>query len=258
MPSKIQAIPLGTSRSLLDSIHYTKGEAWDLAERDEQHMPSEDRNLAGITLLQGLDPEARAALEGLCAWRRYRPGERVFERGSAGREVFFVIHGALNVVSISPLGREITFAAAQSGGMVGEMAAIDGRPRSASVVAVEESLVAVLPSEAFVALLESHGEIALQLLRQLSAFVRKSGNRVLELSAVKAINRVYGELLRLAEPEGAAPEGAAPEGAAPELWATLGDQAASGPARLGQPGRHHPRSGHQRARQALSERPDPP
>jgi CRP-like cAMP-binding protein len=191
---------------MLDSIHYTKGEAWDLAERDEQHMPSEDRNLAGITLLQGLDPEARAALEGLCAWRRYRPGERVFERGSAGREVFFVIHGALSVVSISPLGREITFAAAQSGGMVGEMAAIDGRPRSASVVAVEESLVAVLPSESFVALLENHGEIALQLLRQLSAFVRKSGNRVLELSAVKAINRVYGELLRLAEPDEAAPE----------------------------------------------------
>jgi CRP-like cAMP-binding protein len=169
-------------------------------------MPSEDRNLVGITLLRGLDPEARAALEGLCAWRRYRPGERVFERGSAGREVFFVIHGALNVVSFSPLGREITFAAAQSGGMVGEMAAIDGRPRSASVVAVEESLVAVLPSEAFIALLENHGEIALQLLRQLSAFVRKSGNRVLELSAVKAINRVYGELLRLAEPDEAAPE----------------------------------------------------
>jgi CRP/FNR family cyclic AMP-dependent transcriptional regulator len=169
-------------------------------------MPSEDRNLAGITLLQGLDPEARAALEGRCAWRRYRPGERVFERGSAGREVFFVIHGALNVVSVSPLGREITFAAAQSGGMVGEMAAIDGQPRSASVVAVEESLVAVLPSEAFIALLESHGEIALHLLRQLSAFVRQSGNRVLELSAVKAVNRVYGELLRLAEPDEAAPD----------------------------------------------------
>jgi CRP-like cAMP-binding protein len=172
-------------------------------------MSSEDRSLAGVALLQGLDPEARAALESQCRWRRYRPGKRVFERGSAGREVFFVIHGALNVVSFSPLGREITFAAAQSGGMVGEMAAVDGRPRSASVVAVGESLVAVLPSEAFVALLESHGDIALQLLRQLSAFVRKSGNRVLELSAVKAINRVYGELLRLA----------APEGAAPDLWA---------------------------------------
>jgi CRP-like cAMP-binding protein len=177
-------------------------------------MPSEDRNLADVTLLQGLDPDTRAALEGQCAWRRYRPGERVFERGSAGREVFFVIHGALNVVSVSPLGREITFAAARSGGIVGEMAAIDGQPRSASVVAVEESMVAILPSEAFIALLESHGEIALQLHRQLSAFVRQSGNRVLELSAVKAINRVYGELLRLAEPEGAAPEGAAPD-----LWA---------------------------------------
>jgi CRP-like cAMP-binding protein len=172
-------------------------------------MSSEDRSLAGVALLQGLDPEARAALESQCRWRRYRPGKRVFERGSAGREVFFVIHGALNVVSFSPLGREITFAAAQSGGMVGEMAAVDGRPRSASVVAVGESLVAVLPSEAFVALLESHGDIALQLLRQLSAFLRNSGSRVLELSAVKAINRVYGELLRLA----------APEGAAPDLWA---------------------------------------
>lgn len=167
-------------------------------------MPSEDRNLAGIELLQGLDPDERKALEDQCAWRRYRPGERVFERGSAGREVFFVIHGALNIVSVSPLGREITFAAARSGGMVGEMAAVDGRPRSASVVATEESMLAVLPADAFVALLERRGEIGLELLRQLSAFVRASGDRVLELSAVKAINRVYSELLRLAEPDEAA------------------------------------------------------
>jgi CRP-like cAMP-binding protein len=185
----------------------SKSGARDLAERGAQkEKPSEGRSLAGVELLKGLDRAERAALEARCIWRRYRPGERVFERGSAGREVFFVIDGAVNIVSFSPLGREITFAAAQSGGTVGEMAAIDGQPRSASVVAIEESLLAVLPSDAFIELLEGHGEIALRLLQQLSAFVRKSGERVLELSSVKATNRVYGELLRLAQPDADAPD----------------------------------------------------
>jgi len=49
-----------------------------------------------------LDAEIRAALAGQCAWRRYRLGERVFERGTDGREVLFVIEGAVNMSSASP------------------------------------------------------------------------------------------------------------------------------------------------------------
>ena len=167
---------------------------------------TDSRNLAKVGLIEGLDGDERARLENQCNWRRYRLGERVFERDSAGGEVFFVIQGSVNIVSFSPTGREVTFAAAHAGDTVGELAAIDGQPRSASVVAAEDALLAVLPSEAFVALVKRHGDIEFRLLQRLSMIVRKGDDRVLEVSSLKATNRVYIELLRLAEPDESAPD----------------------------------------------------
>jgi CRP-like cAMP-binding protein len=164
------------------------------------------RSLAGVTLLQNLGGDERSALAAQCTWRRYRLGERVFERGGEGREVFFVVEGAVNIVSFSPMGREVTFATARAGDTVGELAAIDNQPRSASVVAIEDSLLAVLPAEPFVELLRRHGDITFELLKRLVTIVRKGDERVVELTSLKATNRVYAELLRLAEPDAAAPE----------------------------------------------------
>jgi CRP-like cAMP-binding protein len=85
------------------------------------------------------------------------------------------------------------------------LSAIDGQPRSASVVAAEDSLLAALPSEIFTELLKRHGEVAFRLLQRLAGIVRKGDERIVEVSSVKSTNRVYAELLRLAEPDAAAP-----------------------------------------------------
>ncbi len=164
------------------------------------------RTLDRVKLLGSLDAEIRAALVDKCTWRRYRLGERVFERGTEGHEVLFVIEGAVNIVSFSAIGSELTFATAGAGETIGEMAAIDGQPRSASVVAAEDSLLAALPSEIFTELLKRHGEVAFRLLQRLAGIVRKGDDRIVEVSSVKSTNRVYAELLRLAEPDPAAPD----------------------------------------------------
>ena len=164
------------------------------------------RSLDKVDLLQVLDPAERADLEERCAWRRYRLGERVFERGSEGHEVFFVVDGALSIVSFSAMGREVTFATAPAGATVGEMAAIDGLPRSASVVAVEDSLLAVLDAESFAALIKAEGALAFELLRRLSTMVRKGDERVLEIGNLQATSRIYVELLRLAERDETVPD----------------------------------------------------
>lgn len=160
-----------------------------------------ERTLSSVTLLRGLDDEDRTRLESQCSWRRYRLGERVFDRGSDGRDVYFVIAGVVNIVNFSRSGREIAFAVAKTGDMFGEMAAIDGESRSASVVAIDDSLLAVLPPESFIDLLKRHGEIAFSLLQRLSIKVREVGDRVMELSTMEASTRVYSELLRLAQPD---------------------------------------------------------
>ncbi len=168
--------------------------------------PGERRSLAQVKLFSDLDSEEREALERDCTWRRYRPGERVFERGSQSSEVFFVIEGAVNIVSFSSTGSEITFAELGAGETVGELAAIDGQLRSASVVATADSLLAILPADLFIELLKRNGEIVFKLLQRLSGIVRKGNAQVIEVSSVAATNRVYGELLKRAEQDPTVPD----------------------------------------------------
>ena len=173
---------------------------------EPKNEAGERRSLAGVKLFSCLDADAREGLERECAWRRYRTGERVFERGSQSSEVFFVIEGAVNIVSFSPTGREITFAEVGFGETVGELAAIDGQPRSASVVATEDSLLAILPAESFIELLKRNGEVAFTLLQRMSGIVRKGTDQVIQVSSVAATNRIYSELLKRAEQDPTVPD----------------------------------------------------
>ncbi len=166
----------------------------------------ERRSIAQVKLFSCLGDDEREALKRGLTWRRYRAGERVFERGSQSSEVFFVIEGAVNVVSFSSTGREITFAEVGAGETVGELAAIDGQPRSASVVATEDSLLAILPAESFIELLKRNGEIAFTLLQSMSGIVRKGTDQVIQVSSVAATNRVYSELLKRAKQDSAVPD----------------------------------------------------
>ena len=175
----------------------------DSAERTGR--ATDRRTLDGVKLLGSLDAEIRAALEGKCAWRRYRLGERVFERGTDAREVLFVIEGAVNIVSFAAIGSELIFATAGAGETIGELAAIDGQPRSASVTSIEKTDLAMMPPDVFTDLIRSRGEVSFLLLQRMAKTVRASGLRIMELSTLQAAQRVYSELLRMAEPEPAVP-----------------------------------------------------
>lgn len=163
------------------------------------------RTLSAISLLHGLDEAERARLEGRCTWRHYAPGETVLERGADSRDVLFIVQGAVNIVNYSLSGREVAYATLRAGDAVGELAAIDGQPRSASVVAAEKTLIAVLPAERFLELLRENAEVTFRLLRRLTDMVRSGDVRIMELSTLAATQRVYAELLRMAVPDTAVP-----------------------------------------------------
>jgi CRP-like cAMP-binding protein len=156
------------------------------------------QSLAGILILSGLTPERRAAVERRCRWRHYRADEQIIDRESDARDVYFVVSGLTRVVNYSVAGREVTFDEIGTGGCFGEMAALDGAPRSASVVAAKDSLTASLSPDAFIELATSDPGIALAVMRRLTSVIRVSTDRVMDLSTLGANNRVYGEILRLA------------------------------------------------------------
>jgi len=164
---------------------------------------AETRSLAGIKLFAGLDPAELRHLEARCRWRHARAGEVLVDYGTAGREVFFIASGAVNILNRSFSGREVAFAGARTGDCVGELAAIDGQPRSASVVAAEPCVIAVMSADHFLEVLRQRAEITFRILQQLAYMVRTGDVRIMELSTLAATQRVYAELLRMAEPDAA-------------------------------------------------------
>jgi len=158
------------------------------------------KSLAGIRLFQDLKSPEVAAIERRCRWQRYKADDQVLDRLSDNRDVFLVVEGLVRVVNYSLSGREIAYATVGPSGYFGELAAIDGGPRSASVVAVEDCLLASMPPQAFKAVMHDHPNIATEVMQRLARIIRTCDDRILDLSTLRAVQRVYVELLRLAQP----------------------------------------------------------
>ena len=135
-------------------------------------MTPERCNFGDMRLLKGVVGEEIGRLEQLCRWRRFRKGQTVFEGGSESAEVYFVAEGRVNVLNASPTGREVVFASLGPGESFGELAAIDGGPRSATIVTAEDSVLAELASQHFLRLLERQPDVSLRVLKTLAAMVR--------------------------------------------------------------------------------------
>lgn len=157
-----------------------------------------EHSLAGIQLLQDVDPQTLHAFEERCGWRTYAAHEQIIDRQSESKDVFFITRGMARVVNYSISGREISFDDVAAGAVFGELAALDGQPRSANVVALEQTTVATLSSSAFRELLCDHPEVALVLMQRMARIIRTSVDRIMDLSTLGANNRVQAELLRLA------------------------------------------------------------
>lgn len=152
-----------------------------------------------IKLFAGLSPEDLGKIEEVCRYKRFSANEQIFDRHSKARDVFFVIMGKVRVVNYSLAGREITLDDVSEGEYFGELSALDGEPRSASIMALSDCLIVALSPSHFVKALERHPKVALRALRRLSYIVRKSTERIMDLSTLGANNRVHADLLRLAE-----------------------------------------------------------
>src|SRR3954471_8232491 len=112
--------------------------------------------LRGIRLLEGLDTLALEALAAELEWRHCHAGQQVITRNAADRDVYLVVSGKVQVVAFSASGKQITYREMGAAEHFRELAAIDGRARSADVIALEETLLATMRPDTFRALLVSH------------------------------------------------------------------------------------------------------
>ena len=155
--------------------------------------------LSKITLLSDVSEAGRVALEKRCRWRQFDPHELIIDRQSTSQDIFFIASGKVRIVNYSMSGREVAFDDIGVGAHFGELAAIDGEPRSANVVALEETTVAIMSPSVFREMLIEYPQVTLSIMVRMASIIRTSTERIMDLSTLGANNRVYAELLRLAK-----------------------------------------------------------
>jgi len=154
--------------------------------------------LAGVPLFRSLDAAELAALSARCLWRRVEAGQWIIDHQDEGTDVFFVLAGQVRVTIRAISGREVILRDIPAGEFFGEMAAIDGKARSAGIVAVTGATVARMPAPLFRECVHRHPDVCDQVLRLLTGEIRKLALRVNEFNTLDVKHRIYAELLRLA------------------------------------------------------------
>jgi len=126
-----------------------------------------------------------------------RNGQTVIGHQDDSTDVFLVIEGNLRVELFSRNGREITISQAHQGEIVGEFAALDDQPRSATVTAISKATLARIPGAAFREAALASPKTAEWLVRSLVRQVRTMTEKVFELNALAVRSRLHCELLRI-------------------------------------------------------------
>ena len=156
-------------------------------------------NFDDVGLFAPLSQAEREQLLKQCRIKRYPAGSHIIDSASDSRDVYFVIRGMVRVVNYSASGREVALDDINAGGSFGELAALDGGPRSAFVMPhVHEAVTAAMPFEVFLDLLAHNPAISLAVMKRLALMVRQANERIMDLSILGANNRVQAELLRRA------------------------------------------------------------
>ncbi|MBT2234616.1 Crp/Fnr family transcriptional regulator [Nonomuraea sp. NEAU-A123] len=144
-----------------------------------------------------LTPEEIEEMRAAGRPRRWERGTTVMSEGDTSDWVLVLTEGRVKVSSHTSSGTEVVLAVRGPGGLLGEMSAIDGSPRSATVTALEP--IAGIVIRDFPAFLQAHGRIAVLLMQLVTGRLRDADRKRIEYGAFDTTGRVATRLIELAE-----------------------------------------------------------
>jgi CRP/FNR family transcriptional regulator/CRP/FNR family cyclic AMP-dependent transcriptional regulator len=166
-------------------------------------MATVDVEMLQKSIVLGLLP--RAELEALLPTlrrRAYRRGETLYHQGDPGNVVHVIVEGRVKVVIPSETGEEAVLTVLGPGDVHGEMALLDGEPRSATVVALERVVTAIISRESFLDLLQRNPSAVEGILAGLARTIRRLSSEVGDLMFLDLQGRLAKKLLELADIHG--------------------------------------------------------
>ena len=131
--------------------------------------------------------------------KQFEAGSTIIEQGDKTTTVYFLISGTVHVVDYSSAARAMTYASLKEGDMFGEMAIIEGLPRSAWVCTITPCRLASLPGALFLEMVKKNADVSLALLKQFSLRLRLSNSRLKDVSLLGTEQRACMELIRMAK-----------------------------------------------------------
>ena len=134
--------------------------------------------------------------------RQYPTGTVIVGQEDKGDSLFVITKGRVKVVLYGDSGREMILSMLREGEIFGEMALFDNQPRSASVIALDDTDALVLDRSAFVRHLMSHPSTAIAILAEMSRRLRQADRIIGDLALLDVYGRVARMLKELARKEG--------------------------------------------------------
>jgi len=145
---------------------------------------------------------AVAEIEELLAFatvNRMRKGDTILEQGEEGDSLIVLLSGGARVSMIAPNGREIILDYAEPGEMLGEIALLDGEPRTASVNALGEGRYLRIRRRAFEIFIERHPKVALCMMQEMARRLRQTDATIESDRAFTSGPRIARHLKRLSD-----------------------------------------------------------
>jgi CRP-like cAMP-binding protein len=158
--------------------------------------------LGECALFRGLAADDRAALISRAHIRTYAPGESIFNIGSPGDSLMAVLSGNIRISVPSPEGKEIVLAILHQGDLLGEIALLDGKERSADAKAMTDgSCLAILNRRDVMSFLDRHPSAWAALVEVLCQRLRRTDEQFAEVALMQVPVRLAKALLRLTTPK---------------------------------------------------------
>lgn len=158
--------------------------------------------LATVPLLRGVEREELLRFAELTHSVRYHKGSVILAVDDPGDSLFLVRAGRVKVVLVAEAGREIILGTLGVGAHFGELSLIDGQPRSAHVIALDETELIVLRREDFQRRVHESPALAWALLLELSRRLRKADEQIGNLALLDVDGRMARVLLDAAAETG--------------------------------------------------------
>jgi CRP/FNR family transcriptional regulator, cyclic AMP receptor protein len=173
------------------------------SDRKSQPEVSEKSALFGRhPLFRELGHEIRDRLGAYATTKNVSRGKTVFSKGDPGTCLFAVWTGAVEIMVPSSQGKSAVFNLVREGEIFGEVALLDGGPRTADAVAFTECKLLAIERRDFLSLLRLHPDVSIRLIQVLCARLRQTTEQVEDLMFLDLKRRLIKTLLRLSKTEG--------------------------------------------------------